>query len=54
VVEVVGGRLSEAGAALEPGDRIIAGALIPVLPAAAGGTVALDLGPLGAVSLRYR
>jgi 2-keto-4-pentenoate hydratase len=54
VVEVVGGRLSEAGAALEPGDRIIAGALIPVLPAAAGGTVALDLGPLGEVSLRYR
>jgi len=53
VVEVVGGRLEEVGEALEPGDRIIAGALTPILWAEPGMAVSLDLGPLGAVSLTY-
>ena len=53
VVEIVGGRLEEAGEALQPGDRIIAGALTPILWAEPGPSVELDLGPLGAVSLRY-
>ena len=53
VIEVVGGRLEEVGEALEPGDRIIAGALTPILWAEPGMAVSLDLGPLGAVSLTY-
>ena len=53
VVEIVGGRLEEAGEALQQGDRIIAGALTPILWAEPGHVVSLDLGPLGAVSLRY-
>jgi 2-keto-4-pentenoate hydratase len=53
VVDVVAGRLAEAGEELVPGDRIIAGALTPILWAEPGHAVALDLGPLGAVSARY-
>jgi 2-keto-4-pentenoate hydratase len=53
VVDVVAGRLAEAGEELAPGDRIIAGALTPILWAEPGRAVALDLGPLGAVALRY-
>jgi 2-keto-4-pentenoate hydratase len=53
VVALVAGRLAEAGEELAPGDRIIAGSLTPILWAEPGRSVALDLGPVGAVSLRY-
>ena len=53
VVEIVAGRLEEAGEALQPGDRIIAGTLTPILWAEPGHAVSVDMGPLGAVSLRY-
>jgi 2-keto-4-pentenoate hydratase len=53
IVEVVGGRLEDAGETLQPGDRIICGALTPILWGEPGTSVELDMGPLGAVSLRY-
>jgi len=53
-IALVGGRLEEMGEALAPGDRIIAGSLTPILWAEPGSGVALDLGPLGAVALRFR
>jgi 2-keto-4-pentenoate hydratase len=53
VIEIVGGRLREAGATLEPGDRIICGALTPILWAQPGTNVELDMGPLGAVALTF-
>lgn len=54
VVELVAGRLAEVGEGLRPGDRIIAGSLTPILWAEPGAEAMLDLGPLGAVSVRYR
>jgi 2-keto-4-pentenoate hydratase len=54
VVALVAGRLEEMGEVLEPGDRIIAGALTPILFAERVSAVALDMGPLGAVALRFR
>jgi 2-keto-4-pentenoate hydratase len=53
-VALVRGRLEELGETLEPGDRIIAGSLTPILWAEPGAEVVLDLGPLGSVALRYR
>jgi 2-keto-4-pentenoate hydratase len=53
-VALVRGRLKELGETLEPGDRIIAGSLTPILWAEPGAEVVLDLGPLGSVALRYR
>ena len=54
MVELVAGRLAEVGEGLRPGDRIIAGSLTPILWAEPGAEAMLDLGPLGAVSVRYR
>ena len=51
-VERVAGFLSEHGARLRPGDRIIAGTLTPPLPVGPGDGVEVDLGALGRVSLR--
>ena len=45
--------LAEHGARLEPGHRIIAGTLTPPLPVAPGDEVEVDLGTLGAISLRF-
>jgi 2-keto-4-pentenoate hydratase len=53
VVELVAGRLEEMGVELAPGDRIIAGALTPILWPQPGTSVALDLGPIGSTSLRF-
>jgi 2-keto-4-pentenoate hydratase len=53
VLAQVGGRVEEAGAALAPGDVVIAGTLIPALQVKAGDEVELDLGPLGGVALRF-
>jgi 2-keto-4-pentenoate hydratase len=53
VLAQVGVRLNEAGASFEPGDIVIAGSLIQALPAKPGDEIALDLGPLGSVSLRF-
>jgi 2-keto-4-pentenoate hydratase len=52
-IAVVAGRLEEMGETLEPGDRIIAGALTPILWAQPGTAVSVDLGPLGAVGLAF-
>jgi 2-oxo-hept-3-ene-1,7-dioate hydratase len=53
VLAQVGGRLEEAGEGLAPGDVVIAGSLIQALPVKPGEDVALDLGPLGSVSLHF-
>ena len=53
VVALVAGRLEEVGEQLAPGDRIIAGSLTPILWPEAGTAVALDLGPIGSISLRF-
>jgi 2-keto-4-pentenoate hydratase len=53
VIALVGGRLEEMGEELRPGDRIIAGALTPILWAERDTSVALDLGPIGGISLRF-
>ncbi|MDX6669996.1 MAG: hypothetical protein QOI91_359 [Solirubrobacteraceae bacterium] len=45
--------LAAHGARLVPGDRIIAGTLTPPLPVEPGDEVAVDLGALGGVSLRF-
>ena len=49
----VAGFLAEHGAQLRPGERIIAGTLTPPLPVGPGDEVEVDLGALGAVSLRF-
>ncbi len=53
IVAVVAGRLEDAGETLQPGDRIICGALTPILWAEPGTSVELDMGPLGAVALTF-
>jgi 2-keto-4-pentenoate hydratase len=53
MVDVVGGRLRDAGEELQPGDRIITGVLAPPHEAAAGDTVRLELESLGSVELRF-
>ncbi|MFL5819189.1 MAG: hypothetical protein ACJ76S_00700 [Solirubrobacteraceae bacterium] len=52
-VAVIARTLAACGERLEARDRIIAGALAPAVPVAAGDSVALDLGPLGRVDLRF-
>ncbi len=53
MVDVVGGRLRDAGEELQPGDRIITGVLAPPHEASAGDTVRLELESLGSVELRF-
>lgn len=52
-VAVIADSLSAAGQSLQPGDWIITGAMTAPLPVSPGDTVALDLGPLGRVELRF-
>jgi 2-keto-4-pentenoate hydratase len=53
MVEVVAGRLADAGEELQPGDRIITGVLAPPHTASPGDTVRLELDGLGGVELRF-
>jgi 2-keto-4-pentenoate hydratase len=53
MVEVVGGRLGDAGEELRPGDRIITGILAPPHEAQPGDTVRLELEAVGGVELRF-
>jgi 2-keto-4-pentenoate hydratase len=53
MVELVAGRLAEAGEELQPGDRIITGVLAPPHAAQPGDTVRMELESLGAVELRF-
>ena len=53
MVDVVGGRLRDAGEELQPGDRIITGVLAPPHEASSGDTVRLELDGLGGVELRF-
>jgi len=52
-VTVIAQRLAACGERLRAGDRIIAGSLTPAVPVAAGDSVALDLGDLGRIELRF-
>jgi 2-keto-4-pentenoate hydratase len=54
MVEVIAGRLSDAGEVLGPGDRIITGAIAPPTPVADGDTVRHELEALGAVEVSFR
>jgi 2-keto-4-pentenoate hydratase len=53
MVEVIAGRLSDAGERLRPGDRIITGVIAPPAPVEDGDTVRLELECLGAVELTF-
>ena len=53
MVDVVAGRLADAGEQLQPGDRIITGVLAPPHRASPGDTVRLELDGLGGVELRF-
>jgi 2-keto-4-pentenoate hydratase len=53
MVDVVAGRLTDAGEELQPGDRIITGVLAPPHKASPGDTVRLELDGLGGVELRF-
>jgi 2-keto-4-pentenoate hydratase len=53
MVDVIAGRLAEAGEELQPGDRIITGVLAPPHEASSGDTVRLELDGLGGVELRF-
>jgi 2-keto-4-pentenoate hydratase len=53
MVEVVAGRLADAGEELQPGARIITGVLAPPHEASSGDTVRLELDGLGGVELRF-
>lgn len=52
-VAVIAANLATCGEGLRAGDRIIAGSLTPAAPVAPGDSVALDLGPLGRLELRF-
>jgi 2-keto-4-pentenoate hydratase len=52
-VSVIADTLGACGEQLLAGDRIIAGSLTAPVPVAAGDAVALDLGALGRVELRF-
>ena len=52
-VTVIAGTLAACGERLRAGDRIIAGSLTPAVPVAPGDTVALDLGAVGRIELRF-
>jgi 2-keto-4-pentenoate hydratase len=45
--------LAAHGAALQPGDRIIAGSMVPPLAVASGDTLQVTFGPLGELSVRF-
>jgi 2-keto-4-pentenoate hydratase len=45
--------LAAHGAALQPGDRIIAGSMVPPLAVASGDTLQVSFGPLGELSVRF-
>jgi 2-keto-4-pentenoate hydratase len=51
VVALIAARLALVGAELHEGEVIIAGTLTPIVFVAAGDTIEVDLGPLGALSL---
>ena len=53
MVDVVAGRLADAGEELHPGDRIITGVLAPPHQASEGDVVRLELDGLGGVELRF-
>ncbi len=53
-VEVVRHFLAAHGAALSPGDRIIAGSIITPLPIAPGEDVTVTFGPLGTLTAEFR
>jgi 2-keto-4-pentenoate hydratase len=53
MVEVIAGRLTDAGEELQPGERIITGVLAPPYKAEPGDTVRLELEAVGAVELRF-
>ena len=53
MVDVIAGRLADAGEELQPGDRIITGVLAPPYEASEGDTVRLELDSLGSVELRF-
>ncbi len=45
--------LARHGAALEPGDRIIGGSVVPPVPVEPGDAFSVDFGPLGSLSIRF-
>jgi len=53
MVEVIAGRLSDAGEQLRPGDRIITGVIAPPTPVVDGSCVRFELEGLGAVELTF-
>jgi 2-keto-4-pentenoate hydratase len=53
MVEVIGSRVADAGERLQPGDRIITGAITPPLPVVPGERVRLELENLGSVELSF-
>ncbi len=53
VVRLVARIVGAGGERVRPGDSIIAGSLVPPPVVAPGDELALDLGPLGAVSLAF-
>jgi 2-keto-4-pentenoate hydratase len=53
MVEVVAGRLADAGEELRPSERIITGVLAPPHKASPGDSVRLELDGLGGVELRF-
>jgi 2-keto-4-pentenoate hydratase len=53
MVEVIAGRLSDAGEKLRPGDRIITGVIAPPTPVEDGDTVRLELQSIGAVEVSF-
>jgi 2-keto-4-pentenoate hydratase len=53
-VALVSGYLEAIGESLQRGDVIIAGSMMPALPAAEGGRFELDVDRLGAVALELR
>jgi 2-keto-4-pentenoate hydratase len=53
MVEVVAGRLADAGEELRPGERIITGVLAPPHKPQPGDTVRLELEQVGGVELRF-
>lgn len=53
VIDVIRRNVEAAGEELRPGDRIIAGTLVPPLRVEPGDVVGLDLGPLGLVELAF-
>lgn len=53
VLLVLAERLLEAGETMGPGDRVIMGAMTPIVPVTPGDTVRADFGPLGALELSF-